>query len=442
MRNPSDRGGTTRGRAVPIRRWAVVAWALLACVAGLAGVLAPGTSDLAAAAPVPQQLQPAQSPAPTPTPLPLLDTSNAERVYCGGVYSGSTEIGANNVSRYDCRPWWDESGKEVVYRLELDTSQPVTVTLLASTADIDLFLLRYAYPDSCLAAGDTYLSYSARPGSHFLAVDGYRGAAGSYTLRVDCPAGPNATSTPTLTPSPTPTATPRGTATPTATSLPTVPPVPVFLPLVLQTTGSTPGFPVTLTLQDGLNGYAGTSDTTLSYWARAENYGADNRLLLFYSRTQEPSTQKAPVLRFDLDLLPAGAQIRAATLRLYAPLAPSQDLRARVQGLLRPWEELSATWDVAATGQAWGEPGARGEEADRTAWMSDSQHIVEGSRWYEFDVTPLAQQWGRDRRSNYGMILEAGAGDFDANVEARFISREGNGAWRPQFIVSYVLPTQ
>lgn len=442
MQNPSDTSGTPHRQAAPMRRWVVATWALLACIACLAGLLAPWPSDLALAAPVSQQIEPAESSTPTATPPPLLDTSNAERVYCGGVYSGSTEIGANNVSRYDCRPWWDESGKEVVYRLELDTSQPVTVTLLTSTADVDLFLLRYAYPDSCLAAGDTYLGYAARPGTHFLAVDGYRGAAGSYTLRIDCPTGPNATPTPTLTPSPTPTATPRGTATPTATSSPTEPPIPVYLPLVLQATVSTPGFPVTLTLQDGLNGYAGTTDTTLSYWARTENYGADNRLLLFYSRSQDPSTQKAPVLRFDLDLLPAGAQIKAATLRLYAPLAPSRDLRARVQGLLRPWDELSATWDAAATGQAWGVPGARGDETDRTAWISESQHIVEGSRWYEFDVTPLAQQWGRDRRSNYGMILEAGAGDLDANVEARFISREGNGAWRPQFIVSYVLPAQ
>ena len=414
----------------------VVAWFLLVFIASLLGTLHTGPS-LAAPAPLESP-----SPAATATPPEILDTVNAERMYCGGVYSGNTVGKVNNVSSYSCRPSWDESGKEAVYRLEIDAAQPVTVTLVSADADLDLFLLRYAFPDSCLAGGDTYLSYSAQPGTHFVAVDGYRGASGSYTVRIDCAAGGRATATPTLTPSPTPTATQTGTPKPTATVPPTVPPIPVYLPLVLQSPASAPGFAVTLTLQDGLNGYAGTTDTTLSNWERTTSLGAENRLLLFYSQTQEEPTQKAPLLRFDLDLLPAGSRIQAATLRLYVPLAPSYDLRARVQGLLRPWDELTATWDAAAAGQAWDVPGARGEGTDRASWISESQHIVEGSRWYEFDVTSLAEEWGRDRQSNYGMVLTAGAGSFDANVEARFVSREGNGAFRPQLVVSYVLPLQ
>ena len=45
----------------------------------------------------------------------------------------------------------------MVYRIELDQSQPVSATLLEADADLDLFLLRYAYPDSCIAAGDNSL---------------------------------------------------------------------------------------------------------------------------------------------------------------------------------------------------------------------------------------------------------------------------------------------
>ncbi len=63
---------------------------------------------------------------PTPTPSatapPILDVGSATQAYCGGVYSSDTRTGSANVSRYGCRPAWDESGPEVVYRIELDQS--------------------------------------------------------------------------------------------------------------------------------------------------------------------------------------------------------------------------------------------------------------------------------------------------------------------------------
>ena len=63
------------------------------------------------------------TPTSSPTPPPLLDTSNATNLVCGGVYSGATQTLTNNVSLYGCKPWWDESGKEAVYRLQLNASQ-------------------------------------------------------------------------------------------------------------------------------------------------------------------------------------------------------------------------------------------------------------------------------------------------------------------------------
>ena len=50
---------------------------------------------------------------PTPTPSatapPILDVGSATQAYCGGVYSSDTHTGSANVSRYGCRPAWDES---------------------------------------------------------------------------------------------------------------------------------------------------------------------------------------------------------------------------------------------------------------------------------------------------------------------------------------------
>jgi hypothetical protein len=380
------------------------------------------------------------TPTPTATTEPILDISNAQNVVCGGVYSGDTFNKTNNVSSYGCRPWWDESGPEAVYRLELGASQPLNVTLLNASADLDLFLLRFAVPASCLASGDNYLAYQGQPGVYFLSVDGYKGAAGSYAFRVDCPVDPQATATPTFTPSPTPTLTATGT--PTATPTAGEPPAAkrVYLPVLMRS--SQPGPTVTLTLQEGLNGYAGTTDTTLDSWEPAVPQGDDNRLRLFYARPPKLTTQMAPVVRFDLSLLPTTAQVQTATLRLYMPSTPLHDVRARAQGLLRPWNEASATWEVAAAGQPWSVPGALGIGVDRTVWASGWQLIAQGAKWYEFDVTPLAQQWASQPQTNFGVILEAGAGDDDASVQALFASREASGSGRPQLTITYSLPAQ
>ena len=382
-----------------------------------------------------------QPPTPTPSPTspPLLDTNHAEDLTCGGIFAGDTQTMANNVGRYGCKPSWDESGKEAVYRLQLNSSQPVTVTLLSTTADLDVFLLRYAYPDSCVAAGDNYLSYNAEPGAYFLSVDGYQGAQGSYVFRIDCPAEVQATQTPTFTPSATPTATQTGTPTASLTPSPGLPAKNVYLPLVICPISGSGSIPVTFTLQDGRDGYEGTTDTTLDSWEPEATRGGDNFLALFYSRKNDGTTQKAPVLRFDLALLPSGAAVQSASLRLYVPSTPLKDVRAKVQGLLTPWDEDTATWQLAADDQTWAEPGAAAVGVDRTNWVSDIQQVVLGSQWYEFDVTSLVQAWARRQTANNGFILSALPGDSDSSVEVDFVSREGTQSLRPQLVVSYTL---
>lgn len=355
---------------------------------------------------------------------------------CGGVYSGNTEAFTNNVSRYGCKPWWDESGKEVVYRLQLSASQPVSVTLLNASADLDLFLLRNASPDSCAAAGDNFLSHNAESGTLYLSVDGYQGAQGSYRIRVDCPLEVQATETPTFTPSPTPTAVQPGTSTPTPTA---APPTRVYLPLVLRSASGPPSIPVTFTLQDGLHGYAGTTDTTLNSLNPTMTYGQAEELEIAYAQTAI-RTQKAPVLRFDLRLLPLAAEVEGATLRLYATRARQYDIRAEVQELLRPWDEATASWQLAAADQPWAQPGASTVGIDRGAWVSDHQRLVEGSRWYDFDVTPLVQQWARNQASNNGFIMNALTGDSNQSQGWSFVSREGPASLRPQLVVTYTLP--
>ncbi len=381
------------------------------------------------------------SPTPTPTSVPMLDTESAQAAVCGGIVRANTQAGNRNVDRYGCKPEWDETGPELVYRLELGRPQLLSAFFLTTTVDLDLFLLPSAYPDSCLQAGDNYLSQQIEPGVYFVVVDGYRGAVGDFALRIDCPQALQATPTATSTPSPTPTVTQTPTRAPTATPTSTREPLHVYLPLVLDSLPEQPLATVTLLFQQDIDGYQGASDTTLDSWEPDRNSGAEPLFRLRYNRAGGGNTEMAPILRFDVSTLPRGARVVTATLRLYLEAkSNTNDFRAELRGLLRGWDEFSATWQQAAKDIPWALPGAQGAQ-DHTAWADDIQVIAGAGAWYSLDATQLTQMWLDDPTRNFGAILFARGGTYDANVEARFVSRNASSAGQhPQLIVTYLAP--
>ena len=257
------------------------------------------------------------TPTPTATPIPQLDIDSAPLAVCGGVIHGDTRTGASNVSRYACKPYWNESGPELVYRVELGRNQLFTASLITATADLDLFLLPSAYPETCLAAGDNALAYNAPSRIYFLAVDGYAAAVGSFALRVDCPLERQATATPTPVPSPTPSPTATLPPSPTPSPTPTSPPRSFFLPFAIHLAPAPTPEPVSVTFQQGSNGYVGTRDTYLSNWEPQQAFGAATELVLRLNRQTPITTHMAPLLRFDLRSMPPETHVVSATLSLY-----------------------------------------------------------------------------------------------------------------------------
>jgi hypothetical protein len=112
-------------------------------------------------------------------------------ITCGQQVSGYTTGLASHIDWYKCSPW-DESGPEVVYSLILpDTFAPydVTATLSDLSVDLDVFILHAGgcYQGQCLVYDNLSASASGlSAGTYYIAVDGYAGVAGSYTLSVDC----------------------------------------------------------------------------------------------------------------------------------------------------------------------------------------------------------------------------------------------------------------
>ena len=119
-------------------------------------------------------------------PKGLLDCSNAIPVELDMTYTGDTNTGVNNVSFYSCS-FFDESGPELVYELTLTEPANFSVNLIPEPGvDLDLAVLDQCDEDlGCLIVADTGVSTNVpQVGTIYLVVDGFNGAAGSFTLEI------------------------------------------------------------------------------------------------------------------------------------------------------------------------------------------------------------------------------------------------------------------
>jgi len=156
----------------------------------------------------------------------------------------------------------------------------------------------------------------------------------------------------------------------------------------------------TATLQDGLNGYTGASDTYLDGTAPTTVRGASNPLYL------DPVNYN-PLVRFAIfqsegGPVPDGAVLQSATLQLYKQ---SYDDTLQLNALLKPWVEGQATWNLAQTGTSWSVAGAAGAGSDYVGVADDSLTPSFNPGWVAFDVTSRVQQWAGNSSSNYGWRL-------------------------------------
>ena len=107
---------------------------------------------------------------------------------CGDRLNHSTLVqGRADVwNTYGCTQRW-MSGREAIYVIQPPTACQVSVQLKNLSADLDILLLQSCDFMSCTSLSGSPRTFAVEAGQpKFLVVDGYDGAAGSYTLQVDC----------------------------------------------------------------------------------------------------------------------------------------------------------------------------------------------------------------------------------------------------------------
>ena len=104
--------------------------------------------------------------------------------------TGNTLLdGATGIGSYACKPSADESGPEVVFRVEVPKEGFLSAAVFdGSGVDVDVHLLSALQGDACLARGDRHAAADVSPGIVYVVVDSYVSSgevlAGPYTVQI------------------------------------------------------------------------------------------------------------------------------------------------------------------------------------------------------------------------------------------------------------------
>ena len=203
----------------------------------------------------------------------------------------------------------------------------------------------------------------------------------------------------------------------------------------LVTPTPTPAGPTSeVTLQQGLAGYNGTSDTYISGLGEEQNRNFDGRPRLHVKGDGSYASLIGFALPDDL----RGRNILAATLQLYTvhqdkPL-PCEVGAYRMQ---RTWLADQATWLNATDTEMWSHPGIWPVDCDPLPLAE--QQLSSDNAWYHFNVTQAVRDWLANPDGNYGLLLRSGE---SGPVTYHLASSEANTQqYRPKLVIVYSKPT-
>lgn len=213
-------------------------------------------------------------------------------------------------------------------------------------------------------------------------------------------------------------------------------------------------FATEVSFQEGVDSYAGTTDTEIRDANPTSNYGTSTTFSVHRPFTS--NWQRTGLLKFDVSSIPSTATVSNATLTLHhngwANDGYGPDIS--VHRACKPWLEGEATynrWDNANS-KEWGSSGANsssnpctdnsndGSGDDRDSVAEDTVAIQtwtsSGAGDHTWDVTSLVQDWVDGTINNYGMVIR-GSDDNEDKIITYDSSEHATTANRPELTVTY-----
>lgn len=205
-------------------------------------------------------------------------------------------------------------------------------------------------------------------------------------------------------------------------------------PVSVSVVQANPGGDQEVTLQDGLNGYAGAADAHLYEFHSGLNFGTAQFLQDRSTGTSRfRSMVRFAIFQSEGGPVPDGATITSASLSLYK--SDSYTSTYRLRAMLADWSEGEATWNDSRPGVPWSSPGATGLGTDVTSTFDAEGAATRDPGWMSFDVTDGVRAMTAGR-ANRGWLLDPVSGN--TNVKSFFSSEYAlNPAMRPKLTVRF-----
>jgi hypothetical protein len=197
-------------------------------------------------------------------------------------------------------------------------------------------------------------------------------------------------------------------------------------PVSITVTGA--GAITSVTFRNGVNGYAGMVDATLSSASGSSNDGSATSLLA------DGSPDHSAVMKWDLSSIPVGKVVTAValTFNVVDPSPYGYELYA----LKRPFSESSTTWQRANSTTLWQVAGANGSNDRETTVLGSVAGSATGSITVNMNGAGRAkvQSWVDAPSSNFGLILLDYAPPDGVDLSS---SEAATVSQRPALTVSY-----
>jgi hypothetical protein len=187
---------------------------------------------------------------------------------------------------------------------------------------------------------------------------------------------------------------------------------------------------MTVSLQDGLNGYTGTRDTRIRSDLATTNFGTSSKLEL------DGNPDQVSLIRWDTSQIPTESTITSASLT-FNVLKESND-NYEVYEALRAWDELCATFNSASRDQSWEVPGAAGPTDHAAEVLASLTAPSTGLVTINLNTEGIAmvRRWVSDPAANHGIVIQDLTNETTDDLD--FSSREDSGLG-PKLTVTYTL---
>jgi hypothetical protein len=188
--------------------------------------------------------------------------------------------------------------------------------------------------------------------------------------------------------------------------------------------------PIIVSLQDGLNGYQGTRDTSIRGDQATTNFGSRTKLEL------DGKPDQISLIRWDTTAIPAASTVTAVSLTVNVVNTTIDGYE--VYRALRAWDEMTATYLQAASGKPWEISGAAGTTDRGGDVLGTLTGATTGLVTIQLNAPGIAmvQNWITDPSSNFGIVIQDLA---DATTDDLDLSSSEQSGLGPKLTVTYTL---